>query len=269
MSQPVFQFTVLNTIQLAAADVTMAQGNVTVTNLGRAIKLSDGISYTVSPYAAGTAAVWEATFPTTPVPSTSYFVTLELPNHLAFPNGGQNSNQLSRIRTYSVYTSASGETGTTLAQKFADLINADLWDGVIRFSASPAAAVLTITQAAASVTALDGIPVVTATSTVTLVNTVAGVFPSGTPSQLIAAGVPTVSVSPTAEYSTYDLVLRYTTTRGVANGARAFIEARAVIYADELATNFAAFDTKLVSILDGSYSALGATELAEYLGFGM
>ena len=264
MSQPVFQFTVLNVIQAAAADVTMAQGNVTVTNLGRAIKLSDGISYTVSPYAAGTAAEWDATFPAVPVPSTSYFVTLELPNHLAFPNGGQNSNQLSRIRTYTVYTATSGETGTTLANKFEALINADLWDGVIRFTSSNAGAVLTITQAAASVTALDGIPVVTATSTVTLNNTTAGVFPSGTPSQLIAAGVPTVSVSPTAEYSTYDLVLRYTTTRGVANGARAFIEARAVIYADELAANFAAFDTKLVSILDGSYATT-----AEFLGFGM
>lgn len=264
MAQPVFQFTVLNTIQAAAADVTLAQGNLSVTDLGRAIKLSDGISYTVSPYAVGTAAEWDATFPAVPVPSTSYFVTLELPNHLAFPNGGQNSNQLSRIRTYTVYTATSGETGTTLANKFEALINADLWDGVIRFTSSNAGAVLTITQAAASVTALDGIPVVTATSTVTLSNTTPGVFPSGTPSQLIAAGVPTVSVSQTAEYSTYDLVLRYTTTRGVANGARAFIEARAVIYADELAANFAAFDTEIIFVLDGSH-----TPVADFLGFGM
>jgi hypothetical protein len=268
MAQPVFQFTVLNTIQAAAADITLAQGNLSVTDLGRAIKLSDGISYTVSPYAVGTAAEWQATFPATPVPSTSYFITLELPNHLAFPNGGQNSNQLSRIRTYTVYTATSGETGTTLADKFEALINADLWDGVIRFTSTnqttPASNILAITQAAASVTALDGIPVVTATSTVTLNNTIPGVFPSGTPSQLIAAGIPTVSVSQTAEYSTYDLVLRYTTTRGVANGARAFIEARAVIYADELQGDFAAFDTEIISILDGSH-----TPVADFLGFGM
>jgi len=264
MAQNARQLTVLNTIQAAAADVTMAQGNVTITGLGKAIKLSDGIDYTVTAYAAGTAGVKTVDFTTATIgASTPFLVTVEFPNAFAFPNGGQEANELSRIRSYSIYTGTSAPTATVLAEAFRDAINADIYSKV---TASAAAGVLTLTQTAASLADFDGDSVigVGGAQGATAGVTTPYVSPAGTPTVLAREGVPAALISATGQYTKYDLTLRYPTTNGVANGAKGFVEGRAVIYAAANAANYAAFNTKLTDILDGSYATV-----AEFLGFGM
>lgn len=264
MALNVRQLTVLNTIQAAAADVTMAQGNVTVTGLGKAIKLSDGISYEVTAYAAGTAFVKRADFTTsTLAASTPYSLSIEFPDALAFPNGGQEANQLSRIRTYSLYSGTSAPTATALAEQFRDLINADIYSKV---TATAALGVLTMTQKATSLANFDGDSVIDlgGTQGATASTPTPYVAPAGTPTVLEREGVPVSLISATGQYTKYDLTLRFPTTNGVANGAKGFVEGRAVIYAAANAANYAAFNTKLTDILDGSYATT-----AEFLGFGM
>lgn len=264
MALNVRQLTVLTAVQAGAADVTMAQGNVTVTGLGKAIKLSDGIDYTITNYAAGTAFVKRADFTTsTLAASTPYSLSIEFPDALAFPNGGQEANQLSRIRTYSLYSGTSAPTATALAEQFRDLINADIYSKV---TATAALGVLTMTQKATSLANFDGDSVIDlgGTQGATASTPTPYVAPAGTPTVLEREGVPVSLISAAGTYRKYDLTLRYPTTNGVANGAKGFVEARAVIYANEADGDFAAFNTKLTTILDGTYATV-----AEFLGFGM
>jgi hypothetical protein len=247
-----------------ATPVTLAGGKVSLPNAtgtigwGSSFRTALGVDYTKTAYTAGTAGVWDVTFPTTPRASSNYFLTISFPNAPAFPTGGQETNALINVRTYTVYTAPSGETGTTLAQKFEDQIDADAALGYGKCTASNAGAVLTVTQTAASLAALDGLADLTASSDVTVAATTPQVLPAGTAeivNMIAGAGVATGS-----QYTTYDITVLQPTINPIVNGAYALKQGRFVAFLNEADGDLAAATTLIDAILAGTSTA------ANYLG---
>jgi hypothetical protein len=257
---PVAQFVVLNAFQAAAADLALAGGKMSCTGL-EPLKLSDGISKAITAYAAGTASISDVDFTAASLGAvTNYQLSVEFPDASEFPNGGQNANQLSRIRSYNWSAGTTAPSAQDVAEAIRDMINNDLYSKV---TATAAAGVLTITQKATSLANFDGPIVINVGGAqgATLAYTTPYVSPAGTPTVLEREKVPVAQISAAGQYKKYDITYRKLTTRGVANGAKAFIEVRAVIYANTLGANYAAFNTELLAILAGTH-----TPVADYLG---
>lgn len=253
------QVAVLNSY--ASSNVSLAGGKMSIPTAtgvigwGDSLRTALGVSYTKTAYTAGTAGVWTATFPTTPTPSTSYFVTVFFPNAVTLPTGGQETNALFYTKTYEIYTDPSGETGTTLAAKFEAKILLDLNRKV---TPSAAGAVLTLTQTATSLANLDGLATVTASSDVSVANTTPQVLPSG--SDEIVDMIAGSGVATGTQYTTYDIVTFHPTTNPIVNGQYALAKTRFVIFLNEADGDLAATVTVIDAILGGTSTA------ANYLG---
>lgn len=246
----------------SATPVTLAGGKMTVPNpttgkgWGAPLITALGVEYTKTAYAAGTAFAKTFTFPATPTPSTPYTITMFFPNAVAFPTGGQEENALFKVETYTVYTAASGETGTTLAQKFEDRIDANAYS---RMTAANVGAVLTVTQKAASLAIGDGDSVnSTANADVTLGTTTPYVAPSGTAT--IVNQIAGDNSATASQYTTYDILCYNPTTNPIVNGQYALAKTRFVIFINDAEADYAAAETLIDAILAGTHTA------ALYLG---
>lgn len=253
---------VLNTIQALAADLVLSAGLLTTDassdyNIGApgAPLVGTGRASTKTAYAAGTAPVKNTDLGAVSiVAGAPYRLAIVFPNYVAFPGGGQEANQMVAIREYVVFTDAdaAAPTAAALAALFVARINADpqalgvasvVSTDNVRFTASSA------TNGDFSIEAPAG---------ATYSTTTAYVAPSGTPAivELAAPG----SSSATGEYTTWLITVTTQEKHAAVSGGTVGFRNDFVIYADETAANFAAFETALDAILDGTH-----TPAADYL----
>lgn len=247
---------VLNSIAAAAADLALAGGKMSCTGLSDTIKLSDGISYTKTAYAAGTLSQKTVDFTAISLAAnTAYRLAIVVPDAKDFSGGGREANQLIPIREYVVYSGDSAPTATEIATAFKERINLDLQRKV---DASSAAALLT----------LDLIKLTEGDFFISDENAPAGavvatvtpfVAPSGTP-ELVEAVAPTQSI-PTGEYTTYVITINKLFRHAAISGLQCYKDVDIYIFAEENDADFGDFETALDAILDGSH-----TPVADYLG---
>lgn len=252
MARKPIEVAVLNSIQAAAADLSLVGGKLGCTDLGQTIKLVDGVSVTKTAYAAGTLSVKTVEFAAAVLTAqTGYRLAIEVPDAKDFSGGGREANQLIPIREYTVFFDAA-PTAAALAAAFRDKINADLGRKV---NASLAGTLLTLTLI--KLTEGDFFT----DSPTGCVDAVVTPFvaPAGTPA-IVEALAPTKS-SATANYTTWKITFNKLYKNNAVSGGQVFFENDILIFADELEADFAAFETELDAILDGTH-----VPVADYLG---
>jgi len=248
---------VLNVIQAAAADVVLSGGDLKLNDGSEdildPIKLVDGEGYTTTAYALGTPSVKDVDFAGGPLLAYSqYRLAVEIPGRIDFAGGGQEANQLIAIKEYVVWTGSAVPTATSLATDMMAQVNLYGESGV---TASLNGAELRLTLD--KVSEGDFFPSVESGATITVITPY--VAPSGTP-EIVEALAPTQS-SPTAEYTTYKIDYKQYYKHNGVGGMEARKDEYVLIFADENATNFAAFETELLAVLGGTH-----TPVADYLG---
>lgn len=256
MSLRVNQVAVLNTIQAVAADVVLASGKFKLNDgsddLLQDIELTDAGQQIVTAYAAGTPSVREVStiIGITIVDGKTWKIAVtELAETNPFVEDAPD-NKDSLTRTY-VITLADGSTDAQLRTAFIDRINADT-NAFVTASSNGNDLRLTADDASADFSITQNLGLSTANST-------PYVAPAGTPA-IVDTFVSGLS-SPTANYKTYEVVYKIFRRHQAAGGAQVGEEVRTVIFADTLATNFAAFDTELLAVLAGTH-----TPASDYLG---
>lgn len=247
---------VLNTE--AATDAVLATGQLTIKdeagNNGLVVKMSDILGFQADVYAAGTANVRTIDFAgVTVVANGIYSMTIDFPNVVNFFGGGRETKAVYTTRTYTVSVDATPTTAE-LRNLFKARIDADLNSGVAT-SGSGTQIVLTCSSANA------GDILLTLPTGATNINTTPWVSPVGTPAELAVATNNSSVVLATGEYKRYTLKISKRIPHNAVEGMRVSKEVFVAVYAEENAAAFAAFDTKLVSILDGTYATT-----ADYLG---
>jgi hypothetical protein len=248
---------VLNVIQALAADVVLSGGDFKLNDgsedILEPIKLTDGISYNKTPYALGTPSIKDVDFAAGPLLAYSqYRLAVEIPGRIDFNGGGQEANQLIAIKEYIVWTGVTAPTATSLATDFVAQINL-YGESDVTASLNGAELRLTLNDVAEG----DFFPSVESGATITDITPY--VAPSGTPA-IVEALAPTQS-SPTAEYTTYQIDYKQYYKHNGVGGMEARKDAYVLIFADENATNFAAFELELLAVLGGSH-----TPVSDYLG---
>lgn len=243
-----FEVAVLNTIQASAADAVLASGKFTLNDgsvdLLTNVELTDAVSYAATAYAAGTAEIATMTV-NTATNSSEYSFSINFLD-------STDPNPLLRLRTYKVWSDATA-TVTEIAAAFVAAITAD---SAAKVTATNSSGVITITQTDAA----DGdlsFPV--NTGDMTAATTTPHVAPAGTPA-IVEVDFPGAS-SPTATYTTYDVVVRLFRRNNRISGAFTHQEVIVRFYADAGATNYAAFNTEIGAIFGGTH-----TPASDYLG---
>lgn len=252
------QVVVLNTIQALAADLVLAGGKLTLNDgsvdLSTPVKLSDGTDFTATNYSAGVASVKEYDLTAVSLTAQSNYrmeVSLPIQANVA-GNVTAEANELTNIREYVVWFDAA-PTADELRDAFIDRINNDTSAKVT--AASGGAGIVELT--------LDDVDdcdftVVAPAGTVETVTT-PYTEPAGTPA--IVEELAPALVSQTATYRTYELSYEELSANGLISGGKVFFPKKLIVFADEGATNFAAFDTEITAIMDGTH-----TPVADYLG---
>lgn len=243
---------------VVAGDAVLANGQLSVLNadttVGLKFKVTDGLSYTKTAYSAGVLSVKTVEFSAVSmIADNLYSLSISLPNRQAFYGGGVEANQLIAIRTYTVGVDSTPTT-TELKNAFVAKIQNDLYSGVTVASTGATTMSITMTDVNSGDTVVD-LPTGATISTGT-----AYVAPSGTEdevklyvaSSLVAAG---------GEYTKYVITYRKGVRHNVLSGLQAIKEETAIAFIEENAAGFAAFETALDAMLDGSH-----TPVADYLG---
>lgn len=208
---------VFTTIQASAADITFAAQKMSYTGMGEPVDLTKLISYKKTAYAAGTKQVATIAFAAvTIVEGSTYNVTLYRKD-----TGEQ--------VTYACIAGA-GETTTTLAEQFKLRIANDLAAFV---TATRSGTTLTVTESALTT---QGVLISAPTGAVVVV-TVAHVSASGTVAEVKEYN----SAVTSGTFRKYEFVVNREVNIG---GTKQLSEAVIIVWADEGATNFAAFDTR-------------------------
>lgn len=248
---------VLNVIQALAADVVLSGGDFKLNDgsedILNPIKVVDGEGYNKTGYAVGTHSVKDVDFAAGPLLADSqYRLAIEIPGKIAFAGGGQEANQLIAIQEYIVWTGSVAPTATSLATDMMAQVNlygesgttASLAGGKLRLKLD-------------NVSEGDFFPSVESGATITVITPY--VAPSGTPA-MVEALAPTQS-SPTAQYTTYKIDYKQYYKHNGVGGMEARKDEYVLIFADENAANFAAFEIELLAVLGGTHSPI-----ADYLG---
>lgn len=249
---------VLNTIQAAAADIVFANGkfklNDGTSDLSDDVKLTDGLSYTSTPYNAGVLSEKDYDFAAITLAANSqYRLAVIIEGREDFNGGGKESNELIPIREYVIWTGSTVPTANDIRDLFIARINNDPSAGVT--ASNGGAGVITL-----NLDSLDGgdfaveAPAGTAETVVT-----AYVAPAGTPT-IASVDAPNL-VSQSAEYNTYDIVYNEESRNGLVSGGKVLFERVLRIYADSLHANFGVFDTEMDAVMNGTH-----TPVADYLG---
>lgn len=250
-----YDVAVLNSIAAAAADLSLSAGRLSCTNLGTTPQLvGTNRSSVKTAYAAGTASVKYVDYGAVSLAAnTLYTISVEVPNAIAFPGGGIEANQLSKIRTYSWFSGTSAPTAAQVATALVALINAD-----------PQARV------SAAVTTTDRV-------TCTLLNVADGDFylsnyndggvlatstpyvaPAGTPA-IVEEFAPGKS-SASATYTTWKITYNELFANAAIAGLKAYKTVDVYIFANTADADYADFATELDAILAGTH-----TPAADYL----
>lgn len=251
------QVVVLNTP--VAADAVLATGVLTIKdeagNNAIVVKMSDITGYSATAYTAGTANVRTIDFASvTLVANTQYSMTINFPNVVNFFQGGRETNAVYTTRTYTVSVDATPTVGE-LRDAFKARIDADLNSGVTTSTSSGTNLILTATSANA------GDILLTLPTGATNTNTTPYVEPVGTPSALAVDTNNSSIVLGSGQYKRYVLRFRKYIKHNSIPGLDAAKEVLAVVYAEQNAVSFAAFNTRLTTVLDGTYATV-----ADYLG---
>lgn len=247
--------TVLNAVAAAAADITLAGGKLTVTNLGEEVNLSDATSYEYSAYALGTASVKEYDFALVSfLANHQYRFAVVVPEYIAFHGGGQEANELIPIREYVVWTGGTVPTADSLRDDFITRINLDPNSNVSAASGGAGIIELTLTNTLEQGDFNVEAPAGTAENITTPF-----VAPSGTPAQVevLAPG----QSSATAEYDTYRITFNKLRKHNGVSGGFALFSEDVKIFLDSLDIDAGAFVTEMDAVLDGTH-----TPVADYLG---
>lgn len=253
---------VLNVIQAAGADVVLSGGKLVINDgtndLLEEIRLSDAFEYSKTAYAAGTPSVKTYDLTGTSLEANSqYSLNIDIPGRIDFNGGGQEANELIRLREYVVWTgNTAPATVSALVDLLVDRINQDPYS---RVTAANNGGDLEIT--------LDDVDegdffvnLLTSNFNLTSETLTTPFFaPSGTP-EIVEQFAPNQS-SATGEYTTYKIDYKKLYKHHAVGGLQAFKDVFVYIFADETAANFAAFETALDAVLDGTH-----TPVADYLG---
>lgn len=250
------QVVVLNTP--AAADADLALGTLTILDESGAValvaKMSDIIGAKAVAFSAGTANVKTINFASVAlVGNTIYRMTIRFPYLVPFyGQTGQETRAVYTTRTYEVSVDAT-PTVTELRDAFKLRIDNDTQSGVTTSTGSN-------TLILTSISAYAGAMELVVPTLATVANTTPWVSPSGTPNEVLQY-VNSSLVLSGGEYTRYELLLRKYVKHNAIPGLDAVKQYRAFVYADENAAAFAAFQTQIDSVLDGTY-----TPVADYLG---
>lgn len=239
-----------------APDASLSGGKLTVTGL-ETIALRDALSYVKTSYSAGVPSVKTVDFTTSNLSAEGYYrLAIEVPGRKDFPNGGQEANELNAIREYNYGFGSSAPSAANVADAIKALIDADPY---ARVSVTSLAGVLTLTLL--DVAEGDFTPSVSAYAEgATIGTTTPYVAPAGTPEIVqIEAGAGTAA--PAGEYSTWEIVYDRQVRNGNISGLKAGLETIAIVYAEENAGTFGAFEAALDAMLDGTH-----TPVSDYLG---
>ena len=243
---------VLNTIQASAADVEVVKGDfglaASAADAMEAIPHKDIISWTNTPYAAGTAATLKFEYTAVAlVGGVQYSVVL-------YHNGVS--------KTYSVVQATAYASVNALVVAIAAKINLD---GNAPVVASDSTTRLVIIQKAATVA--DGAVSWTNNSgaPVYVTGAVAYVAPAGLPAEIDAVK-PGSSVT-AGQYTKHSIVWSKLVSHNAVSGLKVYREVETRVYSDEGATNFAAYETGMdnklgVVVVAGATGGLNSTSAA-------
>lgn len=244
-----------------AADADLTGGKLTVTGLP-SINLKDAISYVKTAFNAGTASVKTVDFTTANLAAEGYYrLEVKVPGRIDFPNAsatntGQESNDLNAIREYNWGAGATAPTAANVADAIKARIDADPYAKV---SAASAAGVLTLTLLNVEEGDFD-LKVTGYAEGAGLAVTTPYVAVTGTPAQVeVEAGSGTAIAG--GEYTAWEIVYDRQIRNGNISGLKAGLETIAIVYAEENAAAFGAFETAIDAMLDGTH-----LPVADYLG---
>ncbi len=229
---------VLNTIQAVAADIIVSkEGNIKLNDgtvdLIREIQKGKITSSVKTAFAAGTVSDKDYDFDGLAANSTQFTLKISVPT---FPATEETP------RSYTIWTGAAA-TDDGIRDQFIAEINSD----TNRKVEAEAGAGDILTLILKDVTTGDFTVDTTGAADVPETVSVAFVEPAGTPA-IVDTFVSGLS-SPTAEYTTYDITFKRSARNNAISGAFTEQELLVKIFADEGATNFAAFVAVLDSLL--------------------
>lgn len=228
-----------------AGDVTLANGVVTITGLPP-ISWRDIVGYTVTGSSAGVEQVTTATMTTvTPVVGQAYKLVIR-PNLIKV---GVAEIPIGQSETYIAVASTTDPAD--LAQQFTDAINNNTQSKV---AATIAAAVITLTQKDFTI---DGFTVPESPGGTVLVDTAAFVKPAGTQA-LVEADLPSGTTVDATTFTKYEIVI-HRRKEFASDGDVTAQKVVAIVYADDDGGTFAAWNTAITAVMDGTDTA------AEYL----
>lgn len=243
---------------VVAGDAVLANGVLSVLNadttVGLKFKLSDGLSYTKTAYSAGVKSIKTVQFSgVSMIADSLYSLSITLPNRQAFFGGGVEANQLIAIRTYTVGVDGTPTT-TELKDAFVAKIQNDLTSGVVVASTGATTMTITMTDVNSGDTVVD-LPTGATISTGT-----AYVAPSGTEDE-VKLYVASSLVLAGGEYTKYVFKYRKGVRHNLLSGLQAIKEEIAIVFIEENAAGFGAFETAIDAMLDGTHATV-----ADYLG---
>lgn len=231
---------VLNTVQAAAADVSFAAGEITITGLPP-FRYKDVVGYVSTAAAVGTLQIDTITFTAfTPVIGQAYKIKLR-PNLIRI---GVAEIPIGQTEVY--ITVATTVTANDLSQQFADAITNNTQSKV---TAVNAAGVITVTQKDFTI---DGFSVPEVPGLVVVATTTPFVKPAGSQTEVEGAVDSSVSVDATT-FQKYEIELHRRKEFDSAGDVSAQ-RLLAIVYVDDTDGNFAALDTELDAVFDGTHT---------------
>ena len=245
---------------VVAGDSDLSSGELTILNADTSeafkMKMVDGLGWSKTAFAAGTLSIKTIDFSAViKLANNAYTMTIGFPNRQDDLEGGRESDAVVKIRTFTVWSTNTVPTTAEIRNLFKTAIDNDTSDRTgVTAGTSGDNLTITMTDVNSGDTVL-GVPTGATISVGTPY-----VAPSGT-ATIVSDYVSGSAVAAAGEYTTY--VLRHRTFSPIAlmNG-QTMREHKAVLFIEENAAGFGAFETKLDSILDGSY-----TPVADFLGF--
>ena len=231
---------VLNGTDVVSGSVTGVNGSILVKGLSNPIDPASISSYAITAYAAGQKKKWTLDFTAfVPADNTQYSITLTKVM-TGDPQGIGTSDLFGNKKTYSIFSGVS-DTATIIGGKFRAALVADTQAFVVTTGATVQAIVEAVD------TSFDFTVDITAVPLTTKTITVAYIAPSGTPT--IVGAIDSVNVSSAGQYRTYLITYRQRRTSGLVENSYVSKLQTVVVFADELATNFTAFNSRLTNLL--------------------
>jgi len=249
-----FTGAVLNTIQAVAADLVLS-GNKLQVNDGsndiftEPVPLARTIQSVVTVFTAGTAGVDTVDFAGVSIVDGRIYTLETFAEGIPNPEGSYTTGAIQGVGDSRVYTVGleDGAATTDLRTAFVTAINNDLDAPVTAAGAGGSTLTLTV-----DTIANGDVTVVQQPTGSTVAQTTPHVNPAGSPDEVNALFPGQADV--TGQYRKYDIVWDRLQRNNGVSGAKVSDERSTIIYADETATNFAAFDTEYDAIIAGTHT---------------